>query len=60
MSWSLLLSLSPPQVSQTLSMTIDDFYNTRATFLSNLAFVLGISVSRIRIISIKPGSVVLR
>ena len=41
-------------------MTIDDFYNTRATFLSNLAFVLGISVSRIRIISIKPGSVVLR
>ena len=60
MSWSLLLSLSPPQVSQTLSMTIDDFYNTRATFLSNLAFVLGISVSRIRIISITPGSVVLR
>ncbi|KAG1667228.1 hypothetical protein FOA52_009793 [Chlamydomonas sp. UWO 241] len=46
------------QVSTTLALDINDFYDSTgvSTFLSHIAFVLGISISRLRIASVVPGS----
>ncbi|GAX81123.1 hypothetical protein CEUSTIGMA_g8557.t1 [Chlamydomonas eustigma] len=45
-------------VSNTLAMDINTFYSNQATFISGLAFLLGIDTSRIFIANIVPGSVV--
>ncbi|GAQ89759.1 hypothetical protein KFL_005590010 [Klebsormidium nitens] len=42
-------------VSSTLAMNIADFFENN--FVSNLAFVLGIDTTRIKVVSIKAGSV---
>lgn len=47
------------QVSQTLAVSIDAFFETQTKFLQNLAFVLGIEMTRIKIMKVVPGSVVL-
>lgn len=44
------------QVTQTLAMSIEDFYATRETFLRNLAYVLDIDLSRLRIVNVVAGS----
>lgn len=47
----------PPQVSQSLALSIDAFYQTRELFLSNLKFLLNITGDRLVIASIVPGSI---
>ncbi|KAJ9506879.1 hypothetical protein QJQ45_028160, partial [Haematococcus lacustris] len=44
------------QVSQSLAITVDQFFDVKELFLKNLAFLLGIPVSRIQIVSVVPGS----
>lgn len=47
-------------VNQNLAVSIDDFYDIKETFLSNLAGLLGIDKSSIIIATIVPGSVNLK
>lgn len=49
-----------PQVSTTLALTVDQFYDTRSLFLQSLAFLLGIDLTRLQIVSIVPGSAVVK
>ena len=44
-------------MSQTLALSIDEFFAVQATFLSNLAYLLNIDLSRLHIVSVVPGSV---
>lgn len=46
-------------VTQRMAVTLNEFYDTQSRFLANLAFVLGIEVSRIRVVKIVAGSVIL-
>ena len=43
------------QVSATLAMSIDDFYSAQDQFVANVAAVLGIDPSRIRVATVVPG-----
>ena len=43
------------EVSATLAMSVDDFYNAQSTFVANVARVLGIDPRRIRVATIVPG-----
>eukprot|EP00775_Hariotina_reticulata_P007195 gene7195-7409_t len=45
-------------VTPRLAMSVDDFYAQKATFIANLASVLGIDKSRIRVARVVPGSAV--
>ena len=44
------------QVALTLALSVNDFYDTRELFITNLAYVLKIEPSRLRIVSVVPGS----
>lgn len=48
-------------LSFRLDMTVDDFFNSNgaSTFLSRMSAALGISTSRIRIVGVYEGSVVI-
>ena len=50
-------SVSTHQVSLSLAVSIDSFYEVQDTFTSNLAFVLGIPPWRITVVDVVPGSV---
>lgn len=45
-------------VTQRMAVTLNEFYDTQSRFLDNLAFVLGIEVSRIKVVKIVAGSVI--
>jgi hypothetical protein len=45
-------------VSQKLAVDINSFFDIKERFLQNLAFVLKIDLSRIKVVSITPGSTV--
>ena len=46
------------QVSMSLAVSVEDFYEAQDDFVSNLAFVLGIPAQNIFIVSVVPGSAV--
>ena len=46
------------QVSQKLAVDINSFFDIKERFLQNLAFVLKIDLSRLKVVSITPGSTV--
>lgn len=43
-------------MSTTLALTIDQFFDTKQLFLQGLAFVLGIDLKRLHVVSVVPGS----
>jgi hypothetical protein len=44
-------------VTLSLAVSVENFYTVQDTFVSNLAFVLGIPPWRIRVTDVVPGSV---
>lgn len=43
------------KVAATLAMSVEDFLNTQETFVANVASVLGIEPSRIRVANVVAG-----
>jgi hypothetical protein len=44
------------QVSLTLAISVEQFYNDQTNFVNNMAFVLNIPANRIRVVNVVPGS----
>ncbi|EFJ47175.1 hypothetical protein VOLCADRAFT_92352 [Volvox carteri f. nagariensis] len=45
------------QISQSFALTVDQFYDIKELFLKNLAYAMNISMDRIYIVKVVPGTV---